>query len=124
MTKLQRMFAHVRESYVDRGLSVKEATARAAAVVNRYRAKLARGKRVCRKKNGRYVCRVKRGPKLVTRGGPRQQWWPGKKVRREKFVCLTHKRRFRTRSALLSHYRAGVVTVGGEDLVDALVTVR
>jgi hypothetical protein len=54
------------------------------------------------------VCRVQRGPRLVTRGGSRRQWYPGKRAargRRALFVCLEHARRFRSRKALLIHYR-------------------
>lgn len=106
--KLERMYKHVLESYLDRGYSLKTATARAAATVNKYRSKLARGVRSCRKVRGRRTCHTRRGPQLVTRGGSRRQWYPGKgraTGRREKFVCLKHDRRFKTKAALLAHYK-------------------
>lgn len=68
------MFKHVLASYLERGLSRKRATQLAAATVNKYRAKLARGYVACRGRR----CAYKRGPRLVTRGGSRRQWYPGK----------------------------------------------
>ncbi len=111
ISRRERMYKHVLESYLDRGYSLRTATARAAATVNKYRARLARGVRTCTKRGRRKVCRTKRGPRLVTRGGSRRQWYPGKRRRvrargpRERFVCLEHARRFRSRKALLLHYR-------------------
>lgn len=104
--KLERMYKHVLESYLDRGYSLKTAQARAAATVNKRRAQLARGVRRCRKSRGRRVCRTLRGPKLVTRGGSRRQWYPRKRRSRERFVCLEHGRSFKSRAALAAHYRA------------------
>jgi len=103
--KLERMFLRIRESYLDRGLSLKTATQRAAATVNKHRASLATGRSVCSIKRGKRKCKVRRGPKLVGRGGSRRQWWPGKKRARETFACLEHGRRFKTKAGLLSHYR-------------------
>ncbi len=104
--KLERMYRHIVESYLDRGLSLKTAEARAAATVNKRRAVLSRGKRTCRRKRGREYCRTQRGPKLIGRGGSRRQWYPGKKRGRASYVCLEHDRRFKTKAALKSHYRS------------------
>jgi hypothetical protein len=104
--KLQRMYKHILESYLDRGLSPKEAARRAAATVNKRRASLASGKRICKTRRRRRVCRIIRGPRLVGRGGSRRQWWPGKKTMREKFVCLEHGRRFKTKAGMTKHYIA------------------
>lgn len=79
MTKLERMFVHVLESYLERGYSLKTAKSRAAATVNKRRAALSRGLRSCKVKRGRRRCRILRGPRLVTRGGSRRQWYPGKR---------------------------------------------
>lgn len=104
----ERQFKHILESYLDRGFSLKVATHRAAATVNKYRSELSRGKRVCRGKKKKRSCRVKRGPQLIGRGGSRRQWYPGKgRVSgRERFACLEHGRRFKTRAAMLAHYRS------------------
>lgn len=92
-SKRERQFKHVYESGVDRGLSHKAAEALAARVTNKQRAKDAR---------------VGKGPKLVTRGGSRRQWFPGKAKalgKREKFVCLKHRRKFKTKAGMRSHFR-------------------
>lgn len=106
MSRRERQYKHILESYLDRGYSVKEATARAAATVNKYRSRLARGVRTCTTRRRRRVCRVRRGPRLVTRGGTRWQWYPGKRRGRERYVCLEHRRRFRTKAALVAHYKS------------------
>ena len=107
----ERQFKHVLESAIDAGKSWKDAQALAARVVNKERARLARGKPVCkpskRSHNGTY-CRVKQGPELVTRGGSRRQWYPGKRRvagRREQYACLKHGRKFKTKAGMLAHYR-------------------
>lgn len=82
VTKRERQYRHILASLLGRGLSRKRAEAIAAATVNKYRAKLARGYFRCKKRRGRKICRRVRGPRLVTRGGSRNQWWPGKKRRR------------------------------------------
>ena len=104
----ERQYKHVLEAALDAGKSWKDAQALAARVVNKERSRLARGKVVCRKRgrNGVY-CRVKQGPQLVTRGGSRRQWYPGKRRagRRELHVCLKHGKRFKTKAGMLAHYR-------------------
>ena len=89
----ERQYKHILESYLDRGMPYHVAVKIAAATANKTRARLAK---------------AHRGPKLVGRGGSRHQWYPGKgKVTgREAFVCLEHKRRFKTKAGLLAHYRA------------------
>lgn len=89
--KLERMYKRILESLLDRGRSLKVAERIAAATVNKRRARLAR---------------VRRGPRLVSRGGSRRQWYPGKRRGREKFACLEHGRRFKTKAALRAHYRS------------------
>ena len=89
------MEKHILESMLDHGVPLKVALGRAAATVNKYRAKLAR---------------TRRGPRLVTEGGSRRQWYPGKKLSprrsRAQFVCLEHNRRFKSKTTLRQHYRA------------------
>lgn len=87
--KLERMYAHILESSLDRGKTLKVAKRIAAATVNKHRAK--------RAKTG--------GPKLVGKGGSRRQWYPGKKGP-ERLYCYTHKRRFKSLAGLKSHYRS------------------
>ena len=115
MTKLQRMREHVLEStydrLVDEGRSHAEAitvaTRVANATVNKHRAALARGKTTCGTRRGRTTCRTSRGPELVTRGGSRRQWYPGKKTgKKETYACLAHGRRFKTKTGWLSHMRS------------------
>jgi hypothetical protein len=92
--RLERMYKHVFESSLDRGQSMAAAARIAAATVNKHRAAHAG-------KKGR--------PKLVTKGGSRHQYYPGKAKyfgRPDKFVCLKHEKRFRTKAALYSHYRS------------------
>jgi hypothetical protein len=95
LTRIQRMFKHIVENYLDRGYSVKDAEKRAAMTVNRYRAKSA-------KKH--------KGPKLISKGGTRHQWYPGKKLAGKKakktWQCLKHKRKFKSKAGLLTHYRS------------------
>ena len=79
MSKRERQYEHVLASYLKRGYSKKVARSRAAATVNKYRARLARGYRACKRRRGRSWCTTKRGPQLVTRGGSRRQWYPGKR---------------------------------------------
>ena len=102
---LARMMRHIVESEIDRGRSPEVAARIAAATVNKRRAQLARGKLVCKTRRGRVTCTVKRGPKLVGQGGSRRQWYPGKKTRRERYVCLGHRRRFKAKAGLIAHYR-------------------
>ncbi len=91
-----RMYRHILESYLDRGRSLAEAEKLAAATTNKYRAAHA-----CRGRK----CRRGSGPRLVGAGGSRVQWWPGKQAKRERFVCLAHEKKFKTRGALKRHYR-------------------
>ena len=91
--RLERMYKHVFESSLDRGKSLKTAARIAASTVNKYRSKHA-GK-------GRH-------PKLVSRGGSRRQYYPGKLRyfgRAEPLVCLEHEMTFKTKAALMAHYR-------------------
>lgn len=81
--KIQRMFLHIREKALDSGRDLKEANRIASATVNRYRAK---------------------HKKLISKGGSRNQWYPSKKVKNEKFVCLTHGKKFESKAALKAHY--------------------
>lgn len=110
LTRLERMYQHIVESYIDRGYSLKTAKARAAATVNKHRSQLAQGKRVCKVRRGRKRCRTMRGPRLVTKGGSRRQWYPGKRRasgKRELFICLEHSMTFATKRMLIRHYRSG-----------------
>jgi hypothetical protein len=91
MTKRQRMYKHILESALDRGMDFYGAQRLAAATVNKFRARSA----------SRH-----KGPKLVGRGGSRRQWYPGKKLTKEVFVCLQHDRKFKTRAGLERHYRS------------------
>lgn len=74
----QRQFRHIVASLLARGRSRRQAEAIAAATVNKYRARLARGYLRCRKRR----CSWRKGPRLVAQGGSRNQWWPGKKRKR------------------------------------------
>lgn len=87
----ERQFKHILESCLDRGYSLDDAVEIAARTVNKYRAKLSR---------------KKQGPRLVTKGGSRRQWWPGKKVPKKKWYCLTHRKRFKNKGAMRAHYLA------------------
>lgn len=123
----QRQYKHVLESTLDRLLdrgvpfteAFKEAQEIAARTVNKFRAARERGRLVCkpdrRMRRGRRAvkCRVDRGPKLIRQGGSRRQWYPGKKSAREVYACLRHGQKFKTRAALLKHYRSHVDSVGG-----------
>lgn len=63
----ERHYKHIVARYVEAGEPIEVAERIAAAVVNKYRRRLA--------EEGR-------GPKLVTEGGSRRQWYPGKVVKR------------------------------------------
>lgn len=93
-TRLERMYHHILEASIDRGIPFAEARRIAAATVNKYRsARVARGE----------------GPSLVTAGGSRRQWYPGKERalgKPERFYCLKHHREFKTKAGLLAHYRS------------------
>ncbi len=95
MTTRERQYHHILERELDAGKPFKKAQSIAAGVVNKYRARQAA---------------KHRGPKLITKGGSRRQWYPGKKVVkkgvRKPFACLTHEMRFKTKSGLMSHYRS------------------
>lgn len=84
----ERQYLHVLESALDRGASEKEAKTLAARVVNKRRAMLAK---------------KRRGPRLISQGGTRRAWYPGKGTA---LVCLKHRRRFKTRAGLASHRRS------------------
>lgn len=90
----ERQYKHIFESLIERGMSEKKATRIAAATVNKTRSRFS--------KQGR-------GPKLVSRGGSRRQWYPGKGrlsgKKHHKYYCLRHKRKFTTKRALLAHLR-------------------
>ena len=115
----QRQYLHIFESRLDQTLRrlrkaggridyeavFQAARAVAARATNRYRAELSRGKKVCKTKGGRRICKTKHGPKLIQHGGSRKQWYPGKWLSREVWACLRHARRFRSKRALLQHYR-------------------
>lgn len=112
-TKLERMEKHVFESLLEAGRSPEVAKKIAAATVNKYRAERAAGKKVCKGKGAKRTCKTVRGPKLVGQGGSRRQWYPGKKVtsgkkaaKGKKLYCLKHRRPFKTKAALASHYRS------------------
>ena len=103
--KLVRMYHHVLESAMDSGWSYPVAVELAARTVNKHRAKLAHGY-YATEGRGKKKHRVwKRGPKLVTRGGTRTQWWPGKKVKKKVLYCIKHRRKFKSKAGLKSHYR-------------------
>jgi hypothetical protein len=92
--KLERMWKHILERELDQGVPREDAVRIASATVNKYRAKRARGGD---------------GPRLVTRGGSRRQWYPGKAsagLGQEHLVCLEHNKTFATKAALASHYRS------------------
>ncbi len=94
MTKRERQYKHVLERVLAQGKPLRVAEEIAARVVNKTRARLGR---------------QGRGPRLVSHGGGRQQWYPGKgrvAKSRARFYCLTHRRRFKTRAALAAHYRS------------------
>ncbi len=90
MTKLERQYKHIVESLMDRGKPLHIAERVAAAVVNKRRAKLARSGK---------------GPRLVSRGGSRRQWYPGKPSKGP-WRCLAHHKRFKTKSGWMSHLRS------------------
>lgn len=93
MTKRERQYKHIYESLIDRGKSLTVAARIAAATVNKYRAKLSK---------------AHKGPKLIRQGGSRNQYYPGKIVKNKKevFQCLKHRKRFKTKPGMLSHYRS------------------
>lgn len=118
----QRHYLHVLENALGTRLgrgepfasALEGAEETAARTVNRFRAARASGRVLCkpdrRMKRGQRVvkCRVDRGPKLVGQGGSRRAWYPGKKLtpgKRPIYACLMHTRRFKTKGALLRHYR-------------------
>jgi hypothetical protein len=92
LTRLQRMYKHILEASLDRGLDLTTAKRIAAGKVNQYRAKQAK---------------AGKGPKLVGQGGSRRQWYPGKKMPKEMFICLVHGRKFRSEGTMLRHYGSG-----------------
>lgn len=65
MPKMERLYKHVLASELEQGRSFKVAERIAAATVNKARSKRAR----------------RGGPKLVSRGGSRRQWYPRKRGR-------------------------------------------
>lgn len=92
MPKLERMYNHVLASALESGKPYPLAARIAAATVNKHR-------------NSRME---KGGTKLVSRGGRRNQWYPGKgraQGKKPVFVCLAHKKRFRSKAGMLAHFR-------------------
>ena len=122
LSKRERHYRRILESVLDRQLARgkpfgdahKLAKQVAARTVNKYRAAIAgtgaAGKRTCRVKAGRTLCRTVRGPQRVSRGGGRQQWYPGKRTpgMKERLVCLRHGRRFKSKAGWVTHFRSHV----------------
>jgi len=90
LSKTERQYHHIVESYIDKGFSYDAAVARAAPTANKQRAKRAR---------------EGTGPKLVGKGGGRQQFYPGKRRTKDRFFCLKHNRRFKSKAGQLAHFR-------------------
>lgn len=86
----ERQYHHVLEALINSGKPFLVAERIAAAVVNKQRAKdAATGK----------------GPQLITKGGSRRQFYPGKR-RGARPVCLQHQRVFTNKAGWLSHLRS------------------
>lgn len=92
-----RQFKHVLESALSRGATIAAAEELAARVTNKQRARSARAE----------------GPQLVSRGGSRRQWYPGKRLGDPSalLVCLMHRSMFKSKAGLYAHYRSRAHTM-------------